>query len=66
MDDIVTQEFIDNQYKLIDKAREFFENDMKANIWLSKPSSGLQGRIPVDNPADALQLLGRLEHGVFG
>jgi len=76
MDDLVTQEFITAQYDLIDKAREFFENETKAYkffenetkayTWLLTPSSGLQQRVPIDNPEDGLQLLGRLEHGVFG
>lgn len=63
--EIVTQEFITAQYDLIDKAREFFGDDLKASLWLSRPFKSLGDKLPLDVPFEGIILLGGLEHGVF-
>ena len=62
---LVTNEYVTAQYELIDKAREFFENDRKATKWLTTTQKALGWKKPLDVPFKAMQLLGALEHGVF-
>lgn len=64
-DKLVTKEHITAQYELIDKAREFFENDRAASKWLSTTQKPLGWKKPLDVPFKAMQLLSALEHGVF-
>jgi putative toxin-antitoxin system antitoxin component (TIGR02293 family) len=58
--------------EVLKAAADLFEGDMSAaNAWLNKPVRGLGGRRPVDMLATSaetgavLDLIGRLEHGVF-
>ncbi len=58
--------------EVLKAAKDLFEGDMAAaKIWLSKPVRGLSNRRPVDMLATSaeteavLDLIGRLEHGVF-
>jgi len=58
--------------KVLKSATDLFEGDKEAaKTWLTKPVRGLGGRRPVDMLATSaetecvLELVGRLEHGVF-
>ena len=58
--------------ELIDVATTLFEGDeVKAVEWLKKPARGLGNKRPIDMAAtsaeakEVLDLIGRLEHGVF-
>ena len=58
--------------KVLKAATDLFEGDKEAaKIWLSEPVRGLGGRQPVEMLATSaetgfvLELIGRLEHGVF-
>ena len=58
--------------EMIHAATELFEGDIeKANAWLQNPVRGIGGKRPVDmvvtsaQTKDVLDLIGRLEHGVF-
>ena len=52
---------------LWDAAVELFEGDLDAAMhWLYQPLAVLTGRSPAQAPLqEALDLIGRLEHGVF-
>jgi putative toxin-antitoxin system antitoxin component (TIGR02293 family) len=53
------------------KAREVFENNKDAEKWLKTPARGLGRKIPLEyadtelGANEVIQLLGRIEHGVF-
>ena len=58
--------------KILKAATDLFEGDMEtARMWLRKPARGLGNRKPVDMLATSaetetvMELIGRLEHGVF-
>lgn len=65
----------DTLYRLANLARaaaELFEgNEEKARLWLNKPAKALGGKRPIDmvitsaETEMAINLIGRLEHGVF-
>ena len=57
--------------KVLISAVQFFENEKEALLWLKTPVKALGGRQPIDmlsNDKDAeivLNVIGRLEHGIF-
>lgn len=57
--------------KVFDKAYEVFEGKEAAKEWLKAPARGLGGRIPLEytdtelGAQEVINLLGRIEHGVF-
>jgi putative toxin-antitoxin system antitoxin component (TIGR02293 family) len=54
-----------------DMAVEVFGSQQKAESWLKKPARGLGGKIPLEysdthlGAHEVIDLLGRIEHGVF-
>ncbi|MFH0729840.1 MAG: antitoxin Xre/MbcA/ParS toxin-binding domain-containing protein [Pseudomonadota bacterium] len=54
-----------------DMAVEVFGSQQKAESWLKKPARGLGGKIPLEysdtnlGAREVINLLGRIEHGVF-
>ena len=54
---LVTQKHIQAQYDLIDKARDFFEDDLKASLWLSTTHKMLDWKKPLDVPFKAIEFL---------
>jgi putative toxin-antitoxin system antitoxin component (TIGR02293 family) len=58
--------------RVIDATEQLFESDREAaREWLNRPARGLGGKTPISllhtetGARDVLQLIGRLEHGVF-
>ncbi len=58
--------------EVVNAAVELFENDINAaNQWLKRPAKGLDGKKPIEMLSTSaeseavLDLIGRLEHGVF-
>ncbi|MGD9333096.1 MAG: DUF2384 domain-containing protein [Desulfobacterales bacterium] len=57
--------------KVYDKALDVLEDQQAAKEWLKEPARGLGGRIPLEyadtelGAQEVLNLLGRIEHGVF-
>ncbi len=58
--------------RIYTKAREVFEDDEEAAHWLNEPLGSLGGRTPLEvirtepGARAVEQVLGRIEHGVFG
>ena len=56
---------------IYDKALEVFETEIATEKWLKKPSRGLGYKIPLEyadtepGAREVLNLLGRIEHGIF-
>jgi len=56
---------------IYDKALEVFEDEGAVESWLKKPARGLGYRIPLEyadtgiGAQEVINLLGRIEHGVF-
>lgn len=55
---------------LVDRAVEVFGNERQATRWLSTSSQDFEGRTPLQDlikngPDHALEVLGKIEHGVF-
>ncbi len=57
--------------RVYDMAESVFGNPKKAENWLKKPARGLGGKIPLEyadtdlGALEVINLLGRVEHGVF-
>ena len=57
--------------RVYDKALEVFESEEAVEGWLKKPARGLGHRIPLEyldtdlGAQEVVNLLGRIEHGVF-
>lgn len=57
--------------RVYDKVLDVFENEAAAVSWLKKPVRGLGGHIPLEyadtdlGAQEVINLLGRIEHGVF-
>ncbi len=57
--------------QVYDMAVMVFETNKKAESWLKKPARGLGGRVPLEyadtdlGAREVINLLGRLDHGVF-
>ncbi len=57
--------------RVYDMAESVFGNPKKAESWLKKPARGLGGKIPLEyadtdlGALEVINLLGRVEHGVF-
>lgn len=57
--------------RVYDKALEVFEDETATESWLKKPARGLGYRVPLEyadtelGAQEVINLLGRIEHGVF-
>ncbi len=57
--------------RLYDKALDVFENESAVENWLKKPARGLGYKVPLEyadteiGTQEIINLLGRIEHGVF-
>jgi putative toxin-antitoxin system antitoxin component (TIGR02293 family) len=57
--------------RVYDKALEVFESEESVEAWLKKPARGLGHKIPLEysdtdlGAQEVVNLLGRIEHGVF-
>lgn len=57
--------------RVFDKAVDVLGSREKAESWLKKPARGLGGKIPLDyadtilGANEVINLLGRIEHGIF-
>ena len=62
---------MDNLQKLVSRTQEVFEDKEVAVQWLESPNPILNNKKPIDLATtdaglnEVLQLLGRLEHGIF-
>ena len=61
-----------NYNTVIDRAVAVFGSELKATHWLSRPNPDFAGRSPLEaltasffNPAEILDILGKIEHGVY-
>ena len=57
--------------KILISAVQFFENEKDALLWSKTPVKALGGRLPIDMLSNdkgaeiVLNIIGRLEHGIF-
>jgi len=62
---------MDNLQKLVNRAEEVLEDQGLAAKWIERPNRALNEKKPIElsktdaGLSEVLQLLGRIEHGVF-